>query len=243
MKYILSLLMTGLLVTSLAFAEDSTENEGKWGHESELSIVNVDGNTTGEITSAKQKTEYKYQQNAYALTGRFVRVRSNNQETARAWDFGARFERMLSPMWSAFLGQTAESDVYSGYLQRDHTDVGGKLFFEKSAPTLFFAEAGFRYSKTLDTQGGTQHSNGLRLYSEFNRKPSQTLSYKIWLEYLPDLRRSEAYFINAEPSLSVMLSQILSLKTSYLMKYKSITTSATEKQLDTTFTTSIVAKF
>lgn len=238
---ILITVMTSLIATA-AWAQEA-EEKSPWSHESEVSLVNVEGNTEGEISSLKQKTEYKIDVHAVAFTGRYIRVKTNDVETARAWDAFGRYERAISEIWSAFLGHGAESDVYSGYIQRDHSDLGGKYFITKTDATNFFLEAGYRYTKTYPIVGDIMYSNGARLYSEVSHKASPTVSYKLWVEYLPNFDVSEAYLMNAEPSLNVMLSQIFSLKTSYLVKYKNQVLAPGEVRTDSTFTTSLVAKF
>lgn len=240
-EFLFALLLSALPLSARAQSDEPAPSP--WTHESEVSIVNVDGNTRGEISSLKQKTEYKIDANALALTGRWIRVKTNDIETARAWDAALRYERALSELWSAFVGHGAESDEYSGYIQRDNSDVGAKYFIEKSDLINFFVESGYRYTKTYSVAGTVTHSNGLRLYTEYSHKPTTSVSYKIWLEYLPNFNDSEAYLVNAEPSVNVMLSQIFSLKTSYLVKYKNQLAVAGEKRADTTFTTSLVAKF
>lgn len=242
-EFLFALVLGLSTVPAKAFAQTEEATPSPWSHESEVSVVNVDGNTRGEISSLKQKTEYKIEANSFALTGRWIRVKTNDVETARAWDAAARYERTLSELWSAFIGHGAESDEYSGYIQRDNSDVGAKYFIEKSDLINFFVESGYRYTKTYSVGGTVTHSNGLRFYTEYSHKPTTSVSYKIWVEYLPNFNDSEAYLVNAEPSVNVMLSQIFSLKTSYLVKYKNQLAVPGEKRADTTFTTSLVAKF
>ena len=214
-----------------------------WGHESEVSLINVTGNTTSESYSAKQRTQYTFHDaNTLAAAARYLNSRANAVETARSWDASGRYERALSAMQSAYIGHGAESDVFNGYVQRDNSDLGGKHFFIKSDVTNWFAELGYRYTKELNIVAGTTYSNYGRLYTEYEQKQNAALTYKLWVEYLPNFTTSEAYLMNAEPSINVMLSQVFSLKTAYLVKYRNLVAPG-EDRADTTFTTSLVAKF
>ena len=75
---------------------------------------------------------------------------------------------------------------------------------------------------------------------------SKELRFKYWLEYLPNFSDSEAYLANTEASLNVMLSQMFSLKISYLMKYQNVApvlNGVEGEKIDTSYTTSLVANF
>ena len=147
-------------------------------------------------------------------------------------------------MWSAFVQHGAESDPYAGYVQRDNSDLGAKYYLIKADNQNLFSEMGLRYSTTQPTgPGGKIYDTFGRLYLEYAEKITATLSIKLWAEYLPNFRESEAYLVNYEPSANVMINEIFSLKVAYLVKYHNKTATPAEKKEDTTFTTALVAKF
>lgn len=221
----------------------SIENSS-WNNESELSAVQVGGNTKSESYSVRQKTAYTFDFNKMVASGRYLQTKSGSTETAKAWDASLRYERELSNLWSVFIQQGAESDYYSGYIQRDNSDFGFKYYFIKNATDTFFSELGLRYIKTnyATNTEPTSSTNG-RLYVEYGSQLNETTSAKLWAEYLPNFKDSDAWLLNYEPSLSVMLNKTFSLKLSYLVKVHNKTNSPEEKKEDTTFTTSLVAKF
>jgi hypothetical protein len=119
-----------VFVTAIvSVGKGNAQQSGVLTNETEASIVQVDGNTQSESYSAKQKTAYAFDLNSLVLAGRYLQTKSAAIETARSWDVSLRFERSLSERWSVFVQQSAESDPYSGYTQRDNTDLGGKYFF------------------------------------------------------------------------------------------------------------------
>lgn len=236
--------------TSVSFAQtppatSETPVKSPWAHESEASIVQVGGNTKSESYSAKQKTSYKVDLNTLTVAGRYLQTKSAGVETAKAWDASGRYERDLSTYWAAFVQHGSESDGFAGYVQRDNSDVGGKYYFVKEDAKNFFSELGYRYSKTnlAGTPGGIEYTNSGRLYVEYTQKFNESVSGRLWVEYLPNFKDADAYLANYEPSVTAMLNEVFSLKVAYLVKYHNKTLAPTEEKNDTTFTTSLVAKF
>lgn len=242
-------LLVGILVLSVGALAQETANEKRWSTEAEASVVQVGGNITSESYSAKQKTSYKLESNVLAITGRYLQTRAGGVETAKQWEAAARYERELGNNWAAFIQHGAESDTFAGYIQRDYTDIGGKYYFIKTEMNTFFTEAGFRAMKTLRSlpAGATTpkvaNENSGRLYLEYATQMNEAVSAKLWAEYLPNFEVTNAYLLNYEPSVSVMMSQIFSIKLAYLVKYNYGTVPAGKKNEDSIFTTALVAKF
>lgn len=223
-----------------AFAKEAPA----WKNESETGIVKVSGNTDSETYTVKQKSAYAFDSNSLAFTGRYFQAKTSNEQTAKSWEAALRYERVLSDLWSTFVQHGAESDTYAGYTQRDNSDVGGIYKILNSETETSFSEFGYRYTKTLESQtSDIRYESFGRLYLEYERKINDSVSGKLWLEYLPNFSRSEAYLVNYEPSMTVMMTSVVSLKVSYLVKYHNLTVTSSEKKEDATFSTTLVAKF
>jgi putative salt-induced outer membrane protein len=214
-----------------------------WSHESEASVVQVGGNTTSESYSAKQKTGYKLDTHIFTGAARYLQSKANQVETAKQWDASVRYEKELAENWGLFLQHGAESDSYAGYVQRDNSDIGGKFTFLKQSDQSFFGEFGYRYIQTQFTTADKTYSNSGRVYLEYSAQINDSVTGKLWAEYLPNFTVSDAYLLNYEPSVNVMMSKVLSLKVAYLVKYHNKTKTNDEKNEDTSFTTALVAKF
>ncbi len=215
-----------------------------FANETELSAVKVSGNTKSETTSAKERLEFNQDVNKEVITGRYVNSKTGTTDIGKAWDASIRYERSLSDMWSLFAQQTAESDLFAGYVQRDSTDLGAKYFVLKTVENSLLVEAGARYSRTnYFTNTPKDENTSARIYGEYSGKFNESTGGKFWVEYLPNSKDSDAYLVNYEPSVSVMMNQVFSLKIAYLVKYHNKTVTSSESKEDTTFTTAIVAKF
>lgn len=237
--------VSGLFLSANAFAQATTDVAPlPWTNESELSLVTVSGNTDSESYSGKHKTTYTLDKNLLAANGRYLETKTGGVLSARTWAAGLRYERALTDWWSIYVGYGSESDIFAGYTQRDNADLGAKYFLTKSDTTIWFTELGYRHSKEMPrTTGDEFETNYGRLYTEYTRSFEKTWSFKFWAEYLPNFTTSDAYLANGEASISVMLSQVFSLKSAYLAKYQNVPTVATGKHVDSTFTTALVAKF
>lgn len=243
MKNLVLVLLPFLFVTFTAQAENPTLPP-PWTHESELGVVTVSGNTESESYSGKQTTVRRWDKDSVALTGRYLETKARSLVTAKSWDLGLRYEKILNDLWSAFLGHKAESDPFSGYVQKDSTDLGAKYFITKTGDLTWFAELGLSYLKTIKVAAqSADYDLSTRIYTEATKKLEDNLSFKYWIEYLQSTRRSEVYFINTEASLNVMLNERFSLKTGYLLKYHNELIPPTVKYTDATFTTALVAHF
>lgn len=218
------------------------ENENTFSNESELGLVLTSGNSETQSWNAKQNNSYIHEKDTYKAEGKYLKSSSGSQKTAESWLFGLRYERALNTDFSLFVAQNIEGDSFAGYDQRRNTDIGAKYNIIKHDDFYWLLEAGYRYTHTDLTTGGTEYSNGARVYTETQKKWTETTSGKFWIEYLPSFTDSEDYFVNAELSLSSALSSTFSVKTAYLAKYMNIPGAAGERT-DTTFTTSLVAKF
>ncbi len=232
-----------ILIASLSLKSWAQE-KAPWSNESEAAVVKVGGNTESESYSAKEKTTFTQGTDVWVSTARYLQSKSGGAETAKSWDAALRYEKVFSDLWSGFLQHGAESNVYAGYLQRDNTDLGAKYTFIKSDTENALLEAGLRSTRTLSSQGvDSKRENFGRLYTEYSRQINASVSAKAWVEYLPNFSDSEGYFLNYEPSLTVLMNQIFSLKVAYLVKIHNKILLSTERKEDTAFTTSLVAKF
>lgn len=242
MKAILGTMMAVAIFSSTGRGEESLANE------SEMGISITSGNSSVESNSVKHKTTYVSDVNTYKTWGRYLQSRTQGVETARNWEANLRYERALTGDWSLFAQQGVESDIFSGYVQRLNTDIGVKYMLSKTETSEWFAEVGYRYQDTnfvTQTAGVDRSNNAGRAYTEYNQKFGDSVTAKLWVEYIPNFKDSENWLLNGEPSIAVMLNQMFSLKSSYLARYAnpSKATRNNRATTDTTFLTSLVAKF
>ena len=243
MKHLLIALM--LLVSGAAFAQTPSIEIKEDGlkNETEVTLVDAKGNSVSNAFGAKQQNAYMWSGNVVKGQARYFSSTSNGVESARNWDLALRYERELSGIWSAYLGQGLESDAFAGFDRRYNTDIGGRYTIKKTPELGWIAEAGYRYTDQHNADGSILDSNFGRLYTEGVYTVSESSSVKLGLEYLPNFSHAEAYLMNGEFSLNAALNALLSLKVAYLLKYNNQPPAPATQYLDRLLTTSLVAKF
>lgn len=244
--------MIKLIITSFAIAMISLPlkaqdaAEGPFKADAEAGLVSSNGNTRSESYLTKGNLSYELDAYLVKVLGTYLRNKSRDNATNaitenEKWDIGLRLEREVSDRLSVYLGQNMESDKLAGIDRRYNSDAGLKYMIAKAEGYYTFAEAGYRYTTEEYLDGTDENFNFLRAYLETEKKWTPTFSSKMWVEYLPNLDKSEDYNVNAEASVNAALDSRFSIKTAYLVKYDNMP--AALHKTDSLFSTSLIAKF
>ncbi|NBX76474.1 MAG: DUF481 domain-containing protein [Proteobacteria bacterium] len=239
MKTLLFILLVS--ITSVTFA---AEPKLGWGHESEASAVIASGNANNQTYSLSQATDYLWPDDAIKTKARYLLGKTSGTETARNWALGARYERSLSTALSAYLGYQIDSNIFANLDYRHTGDLGAKYTWLSVKEHTVFSELGYRVTRENQLNPTLElTSHFLRAYTEWVANWTAVVSSKAYVEYLPNLTRSADWQLNSEVSLGTKLSDVFSLKTGYLFLYRNTPAGVGKKQLDTVFSTAVVAKF
>lgn len=239
-----SLISFGFLAMLMSYVSFAAESQLGWAHESEASAVISSGNADNQTYSVAQKTDYLWEKDALKTQARYLLGKALGEETARNWALGTRYERVILPALSGFLGYQLDSNIFANLDYRHTVDTGAKYTWLTGSPHTLNSEVGYRLTaenQLNPSQKLTSHF--LRLYSEWGSQWSDTLASRLYIEYLPNLTRSNDWQLNSEVSLSVKLNSLLSFKTAYLFLFRNLPAGEGKKQLDTLFTNALVAKF
>lgn len=226
-------------------------------NESELSIIQTGGNSNVATYNVKTQTKFSYQKYSNTIGGHyFLSVYEDDNdngdtvdiESARNWDIFVKTERIYSKRFNFFTQVQMEGDTFSGFTQRDNYDIGIKYKIIEIEKVNFFTELGYRYSvehkdTAEENESSVKPSNKGRWAISYEKKHTQALTYKFNMEYLPNFSYGEDYIVNLEPALSFLLTNIFSLKFSYLSTYDNLPADASNEKLDFKYTTSLIAKY
>lgn len=233
--------VTPLFIMFVAFTAIADEG---FHNESELGLVFTTGNSSTNTVNLKQQNTYGWALHFLKFKANYLTTKSNDTLSARNWSLGLRYEYELAKdQFNLFIGEEILSDTFAGLKNRYNTDIGGKYIIIKEDALTWFAEAGYRYTydEKVDDSKASQHY--ARFYTEAQRNFTKTVSLKAWVELLPNFSDSTDWLLNGELSLAAALSDIFSLKTGYNLRFDNKLNPGATKNLDTTFTTALVAKF
>lgn len=210
----------------------------------EVGIVVAGGNSKSESYNFHQSNFYGWEKNTIGAKGDFLESKNLGVLSAKRWDLSFRYERILTEKLALFVAQGVESDLFAGYMQRYNSDLGAKAtLYQKEKEWNWVAELGPRYSSQRNVDGSMIIRNGARLYSELLHYWNPGVSSELWIEYLPNFTDTRDWFLNSELSLSAALNTVFSVKSAYLVKFHTLPSAPALYRTDTTFTTSLVAKF
>ena len=232
-----------ILLITTSLLSFSLLADAKLDNETEVGIAAANGNTQTETYNFKQTTQYKNVKDVFGLKSRYLNATSEGEETARYFLLSLRYEKEVSSRLGLFAQETFEKDRFANIDQRFGTDIGGRYHFIETDPTKFFSELGYRYFHEDRLDGSQAYSNYGRLYTEWENKWRETFSTKIWIEYLPNFTEQKDWQFNSELSLTAILTEIFSLKSSFLLRRDNSPAPGVKYKNDTLLTTAIVAKF
>lgn len=194
------LILCALFSFYLYANENETEEQPqkKVKNESELSFIQIGGNSNVENYNVSTKTQLTEDKFIYTLGGSyFLSLYESTDEdgdtvdveSARNWIASLKLERDLNKRVNIFTQVLMEGDKFSGFTQRDNYDLGAKYKIIQTDKNQFFFELGYRYSverlvEKNDDNESILYANKARLFIEYNKDRSKSLSYKTWIEYL-----------------------------------------------------------
>lgn len=214
----------------VSFISNPLFAETKWAHESELGLMSTQSaNSSSEDTDlyfGKHKSIVAFDKNTLTANGQYFYGKKGDQITSRNWMGALQWDRTFSERFKGFLAEKLEGDRFMGYVLRSNTDIGGRYYFsiqeEPKDLDYFFAEAGYRltyedYTTNLPNTNSTSHV--ARIYSEYSKPWADSFSTKLWIEYLKTIGNDNRDQYNAELSALNKMSDLLTLKGSYLVKF------------------------
>lgn len=252
-----TLVLAAVLSSPASAQEEGTTFKG----ESEASSVFVSGNLNSSLIGAKTKNTWNLtDMDAAIVFGSYIDGKAEALDSTgqiidaltKYWNAGLRYERVITKdQFTVFVQHMAEHDPYNGvYVQKNSTDLGVKYTILKDDQLNWFVELGYRYTgfyqgqHTVDNVVKVEdyNTNYIRGYTEVSNKFNESVSGKLWFEYLQDTKESDQSLWNAEASLSVALNKTFSLKSAYLNRHNE-GIPAPDKKDTGTWTTALVASY
>jgi putative salt-induced outer membrane protein len=213
-------------------------------HESEISLLGTGGNTDVQTYNFRTKNQWDRRQNTYRFGGHYTYGESGEAVNVRDWDANLHYERKVSTNAGLFIGEVVEGFRFRNIKARYNSDIGYKYHFIRSDLQNFFSEVGYRYTieDRYAPQENLYESKG-RLYTEYNRKVTETFTGRLWVEYVPNFTDDREYLLNFEASGTAILTSVFSLRVAFRGFYDDRPANPNLRNFDYQYTTSLVSKF
>lgn len=234
--------MTNYFVLALMALQLNSFAEFK--SEDEATIISTSGNSDFKTYALKSDNSYSLNSNTIGLKGKYTYGESDKVRNAENWEAQLSFGHALNDSISLIAAEIVEANRFAGFSRRYNTDLGLKYSFLKSDTSTALMSVSYRYSveKNVDENIADKKDSKAKIYFEGSKQINKAVFAKLWTEYIPNFSESEDYQINFEPSISVVMSDLLSLKMAYLWNYDHAPSAGSQAH-DTKYTTSVIAKF
>lgn len=217
---LLSLLLFLFFIT-IGFADEPHCPTKSFRNETEFNISLTGGNSRVNTYSFRQKNKNCWKTHTLEVEARYYQLATNKKDVnqAKNWLVGVRFEEDIYDKIYGYIGQLIESNIFSGYLQRYSTDLGGQYSFYNQDDYTWYVQTGYRYTIENQTSGTSHAIHFLRFFTELEKDLNELWTGKINAEFLPNISQANDFRANFEFNLMAKISQIFSFKIGYQIKY------------------------
>lgn len=213
------LLMATLLLLAIGSAASAAE-EKTWHDEAELSFVDTGGNTDVTTLSAKNTLTFPIVERTKgtwklgALYGK-----SAGTKTAESYFTEIRVDHAYTERLYSFGYGGWFRDRFAGIDQRIYLGAGGGYKYYTGPKHFLLGEAGLTYTTEEYTDNTDNEFLGGRLFGKYEYRFNEKNRFTQSLEWLLDFREFDNWNLNSETAVISALSDWLSLKAGYLIKY------------------------
>jgi len=227
-----------------AIATGVCAQEEKWSDQAELSFVDTGGNTDVTSLSAKNLLKYKFSdelQAAWKLGALYGQ--NDGEKNAESYFSNLRLDYLFTEHLYSFINAGWSKDKFAGFDSRYYVGPGTGYKFLAGPKHFLLAEVGLNYVNEQYIDDTDKEYLGGRAFAEYEYAFMDKNKFSQSMEYLHDFDDSENYNVNSETALISALSDYLSLKTSYSVKYDNKPVPSTLKDTDTILSVTLVVNF
>ena len=218
--------------------------EKKWSDEAELSYVETNGNTEIKTLSAKNLLKYKFTE---VLLGEWkvgaLYGETDGEKVAESYFSDLRLDYLFTKRFYSFAMAGWSRDRFIGIDERYYIGPGVGYKFLIGPKHFFLSEFSLNYvheDYTNDTEEDYMMGRAFAKYEyAFNKKNRFSQS----VEFLYDFEDGDNYNAISETALISALSDNLSLKTSYVVRYDNEPVPETLKETDSVLSVTLVVNF
>ena len=233
-----------VLFVIFAMATGLYAEEKRLSDEAELSFVDTGGNTDVKSLSFKNLLKYKFTEK---LNGAWkvgaLYGESDGETNAESYFTELRLDYLFTDRLYSFALAGWEKDEFAGINSRYYLGPGAGYKFLLGPKHFLSGEAGLNYVNEEYTDDTDRNYLGGRVFAQYEYAFTEKNKFSQSLEFLYDFDDSENYNVNSETAIISALSDYLSLKASYQIKYDNKPVPSTLEETDTILAITLVANF
>ncbi|MBE0557721.1 MAG: DUF481 domain-containing protein [Proteobacteria bacterium] len=243
-KIVFSIVMAVLLsIAVTAFAEEEKKVKN-WSDQAEFSLVDTGGNSKTTTMSLKNEMKYAFNPKLNGLWKLGMFYGENDGETnAESYLTELKVDYLFTERLYSYGNALWLKNTFSGLNPRYSLGAGAGYKFLSGPLHTLVCEAGLGYVIDYYTDDSKHDYLNGRLFGKYTYAFTPKNSFSQSIEYLYDFSRSQNYNLISETALIAGLTDILSMKVSYTVRYANQPTPATLKNTDTILGVALVANF
>ncbi|MDL1963154.1 MAG: DUF481 domain-containing protein [Deltaproteobacteria bacterium] len=218
--------------------------EKKWSDQAELSFVDTGGNTDVTSLSANNLLKYKFSDELHAawklgaLYGQ-----SDGEKKAESYFSDLRLDYLFTKHLYSFVNAGWSKNKFAGFDSRYYVGPGAGYKFLVGPKHFLLAEVSLNYVNETYIDDTDKDYLGGRAFAKYEYAFTDKNKFSQFVEYLHDFDDRNNYNMYSETALISALSDYLSLKTSYVVKYDNQPVPSTLKETDTILSITLVVNF
>ena len=229
------------VIVFMASSTGIQADERDWSDEAEFSYIDTGGNTDTTSLSFKNLLKYPFSEKlegVWELAALYGKT--DGEKTAERYSTELRANYLISERFYGAGIAGWERDKFAGIEARYYLGPAAGYKFLIGPKHFLLGEVGLDYVSEEYTDNTDDDFMRGRLFGQYEYAFSAKTRFKDTLEFLYNFDDSDDYNINSETSLITSLSDQLSLKTSYEVKYDHKPVPATLDDTDTTLSVTLV---
>lgn len=234
-------------ITRVSYSEEITSHEDKrFSNETTFSMVTTRGNTDTITLAGENEMAYKFSEKwtgSWGAGAVYKEVDSTNKTEHYFAD--SRVDASITEHWYVYLLASWDRDEFSGFDHRLGLGPGMGCKFLNGPKHFLFGELGlnYRYEDYADTETDPEQFMEGRLFGRYKWAFTEKSHFSQKLEYLQSYEQEKTLKLKSDTALITAINKMMALKVNYSVLYNNNPIPSTLKNIDSTFTTSLVFKF
>jgi putative salt-induced outer membrane protein len=225
-----------------ATAEEPADK--KWKDEAEFLFVQTGGNTDVRTLAFSNMLEYKFSKSLIGVWNiSALDTKTDGEQTAERYYTDLRLDYLFTEHWYAYVLGNWLKDEFAGFDQRYTLGPGAGYKILVGPKHFLLAEAGLAYaSEDYVVEEDENFAEG-RAFGKYEYAFTEKNRFTLASEFLQDFNDTDNYKSNSEVAVISALTDILSLKVAYEVRYQNRPKPSDLEKTDTVFGAAIVVTY